>query len=265
MGFADKMKKMTKAAKEQMEDYNPAAFGSVPTGTYSARVKVVGTETKTNPRAMAAWTFVVADDGAYQGRQLFDNTVLEDNKVGLQICRQRVEALGYTWPEDNLGELESILESITERCPLITINVKSSEESTKVYFKSVIEVYGDDSGEATSPAEETTPSDETPTAEEVTPGDENIVKLIEICERFDISGITTDVTVEDAIEALSGSDVAFEEGDLTEEDKEFLASIDAEKLIKKAKKAVTIGKKTTPAPAAPAKKGAPIPAPKKKK
>ena len=87
MSFKNKLAQMQENMKSQMADYTPGGnFTPVPDGEYQFRVKAGLDETKKEPaRLMVSWCFVVAD-GEYEGRQVWNNTILEGNKVGAQIA-----------------------------------------------------------------------------------------------------------------------------------------------------------------------------------
>src|SRR5271169_3219010 len=109
MSYKERLAAMQDKAKEQLSDYKPGgSFAALPDDDYTMKVTATLDETKKLPaRLTIVWQFTVAE-GTLEGRQVWDRTIIEDNKIGLQIARGRVESLGYEWPEDELTNLEAI-------------------------------------------------------------------------------------------------------------------------------------------------------------
>jgi hypothetical protein len=146
MSYADRLKKMTKKMKEQQADYTPGGRKVITDGEYNFRVKAVidewpakdaDGENEAKPaRLYIGFQFTVDDDGDNLGRSAYVNCGLEE-KVGSQIGRGIIEDLGYEWPEEDMSQLETICENITERAPLVrgtarTKKNKQGYDNTKI-------------------------------------------------------------------------------------------------------------------------------------
>ena len=232
MSYALKLKTMQAKMSEQMADYaHGQRFSVLPEGNYQFRVKVALDETRKLPkRLMAVWCFVV-DSGDQVGQQIWENTILEDNKVGAQICRDHVEDLGYEWPTDDLSKLEKVFEDISTSNPLIDANIAHRESEGKYtnYIITINEVLELPGGAETDTIEETEP----PVQEE----EENLnhkQTMLDFCASHGISGVTDDASLEEIIDALKTTEgIKFKEGELTDEEKEFLDLFDLGTLIEK--------------------------------
>lgn len=287
--FKKRLKNMQSEAKEQCSDYTPGGtYAALPDDTYNFRVTATLDETKENKakklpaRLVVIWKFTVSE-GDYEGRSVFDRTIIEGNKVGLHICRDRIESLGYEWPEEDLEQLEDILDDVVSRAPLITAKTKTKDDgeyvNTRINIIEVLEPFGvEETVDAEGEVEETEPEPEPeqikkkaslskkkaepepePEPEEVEEAEaeevaETLQALLDFCAAQGIDGVTEENTVEEIVTAFTDETdgVQFKADELTEEEIELLTEIGAESCILKpapAKKAVT--KKA----AAPAKKG----------
>lgn len=226
---------------EQMTDYVPGGFSLIPEGEYTARVQATLDETKKEPkRLMVVFQFTVAE-GDSEGKKVFDRTVIEDNKVGAQICRGRLEDLGYTWP-DALIDVEGILDDMTSNPPLVVIQV-THETSTgtddRTYTNARIRII--DVLENT--AAPSTPTETAPAQAENE--DPNLAGLLALCGSYQLDYISDDMNTEQIVEALKAQSAAFKEEDLQPDELTMLESV-AVDLIER-KKVVTPEKVATPA------------------
>ena len=268
MDYKKRLSGMQGEAAEAMSDYKPAgSFAPVPDDDYVCNVKTTLEETrKAPPRLTVVWCFVVAD-GEFQGRQIWDRTIIEDNKVGLQICRRRVEQLGYEWPEENLGSLQDIVNDITDRCPSITARTRTNDDgeytNTSVYIREVHDMPSAE--EAAQPASEAdaAPAEDAPPAEEAAApeatADDQHKALLDFCASQGLDGITADMSDEDIITGIRDAKITFQGATLTQEEADMLTAVGGEDLVVW-KKAVAPAAKA-PAAKAPAAK-APAPAAK---
>ena len=259
MSFKDRLAKMQAQAEEAAQDYKPGGnFTPIPDDDYLFKVKATMDETQKDPkRLQVTWCFVVAE-GEYEGRQVWDRTIIEDNKVGLNICHSRIDDLGYQWPE-KMVDLEPIIEDIMSRCPSITGRVRTKiehgkdgvdREKTRLYFR---EVHDLPTGEvaATVEAETSTEDTGTPEAAEPQPDNDNQA-LLDFCASQGLEGMTTEMTNEEIIQGLVDGGCTFLLPTLTQEEVDLLESNGGEALI--THPAVKVTKKTT----TPIKKVAPI-------
>lgn len=241
--YADRLKRMQKAMDEQMADYTPGGFSLLPEGEYSARVQATLDETKKEPkRLMVTWAFTVSE-GDSEGRKVFDRTIIEDNQIGAQICRGRLEDLGYEWPTE-LADLEDLLETITANPPAVTIRVtheSSKGKDGKDYTNARVRIT--DVLESTAPPAEETQETET------TPDDPNLAGLLALCGSYQLAYITDDMDTATVVQTLKDNGATFKEEDLQPEELAVLEAVDSE-LIER------------PAPKPPARKLAPPPAKK---
>ena len=243
MSFAERLKKMQGKMAEQQADYTPGGFSAIPDDTYNFRVKATIDETKKEPhRLMVSWCFVVAE-GEKEGRQVWINTIIEDNKVGAQICRGYVEDIGYEWPAEDLAQLEAIVENITERTPLVTGTAKSKEKdgytNTNIRITEVLEM---PDGAATVSDDQTQAEADVPPEPEV---DDDKTALLNFAASVGIDGFTDENELTDMVEALKEFDGRYSADTLSEDEKALLAKLDLEILIEKPK-AKAVLKKTAP-------------------
>lgn len=259
--YTDRLKRMQGAVTEQMEDYVPGGFSLLPEGEYAFRVQAILDETKKEPkRLMVTWQFTVAE-GDSEGKKLFDRTIIEDNKTGLQICRGRVEDLGFEWPV-SIVNIEAVLEEISANPPLVQARVthekSTNKETGKEYVNARIRVMDILETSAPAPAEET-PAEETPMDPEETPTeqDPDQVALLALCGSFGFADANDGMTSGEIVEALKAADVKFPQKDLQPEELELLERV-ADELIEKpvappARRTVT-PQKPQARPQAPSKK-----------
>jgi hypothetical protein len=260
--YAKRLAAMQATADEQMADYVPGGFSLIAEGEYKVRVQAKLDETKAKPdkpsKLIVAWTFTVAE-GDKAGRKTIDRHFIEggkdDGKTAKQICRGRLEDLGYQWPEGNLPALETELETLSATPPLVEIRVThetSTSNDGKEYTNArirIIDVFEGGPGLTAAAVEETVVA---PVAEEAAPEaevDPNLSALLALCGSYQIAYITDDMDVATIVANLQANTAMFKEADLQPEE---LAMLDAVEpaLIER-----------TPAPA-PIKKVAPVAAPK---
>jgi hypothetical protein len=265
MSFQDRLAGMQDKAKEQLADYKPGGFTAIPDSEYIAKVAVVLDETKPPKKLlMAKWTFILAE-GELEGRQAFDNTVLEDNPIGLRICRERVEALGYEWPEDELAKLEEIFEDINNRAPSVTIRLRGKENDQGYYNYSIRIREVHDMPAASEEASQQAAEDTSEGGPEAVEAEVNTQQeaLVNFCTSQGIDGVTTEHSVEEITEAITAAGFTFKETELSDDEITLLKEVGLENTIE-AKPAPAVVKKAAPAlskkaPAqAPAKKPAPL-------
>jgi hypothetical protein len=225
--YTDRLNRMQKTMDEQMKDYVPGGFSILPEGEYSARVQATLDSTKKPPsRLMVTWAFTVAE-GDKMGRKVFDRTIIEDNKVGAQICRGRLEDLGHKWPV-KVALLESVLETITANPPLVSVQVsheKSKGDDGKEYTNArirIIDVMDVQPGEETIPISSQTIEDPT------------LSGLLALCGSYQLEYVTDDMDVEAIKIALKEKQVTFKEEDLQPEELAVLESVDPEFIERKA-------------------------------
>ena len=271
MSYKDRLAKMQAQAKTNMEGYTPGGFSALPDGDYTMRVKATLEETKkAPPRLTIVWCFVV-DEGECAGRQTWDRTIIEDNRVGLQIARGRVEELGYEWPEDDLSTLEDIVDDITDRAPHVTCRLRTKENgeytNTNVRIREVHDLPNDVPESEEKP--ETDAADETPEpVEDEAQADTEAAALLDFCASQGIEGVTTDMSKEDIVAGLLEAKMTFEHGTLTQQEVVLLARCGLDSLIiaDKPKAAPKLAAKAAPkaAPKLAAKKDDEVPAYKHK-
>jgi hypothetical protein len=229
--YSDRLKRMNKTAKEQMEDYTPGRFTLLPEGEYQARVHPSLGETKNPTRLTVFWTFTVTE-GDRIGKEVIERNIIEggadDGKTAKQICRGHIEDLGFQWPEEMEG-LEEVLGKISSNPPLVTIQVthKTSEGKGKnegktftnanVRLIDVLETSGNLSA----------PTDESPAPILVESDDLNHSRLLALCGAYQLDYITDDMDVPAIVAALKENDVKFKETDLYPEEQELLETVDA--------------------------------------
>jgi hypothetical protein len=258
MSFKARLAKMQAQAEEASQDYKPGGnFTPIPDDDYLFKVKATFDETNKEPkRLQVTWCFVVAD-GEYEGRQVWDRTIIEDNKVGMNICHSRIDDLGYQWPEQ-IVDLEAIIEDITTRCPSITARVRSKENeqgymNTRIYIR---EAHDLPNGETPTTIEETAETPEESTAAEQEALAESAPDnqaLLDFCASQGLEGMTTDMTNEAIIAGLREGGCTFALPTLGQEEIDLLEANGGEDLI--IRKDPALVKKAAPAPI---KKAAPV-------
>jgi hypothetical protein len=267
MSFKARLAKMQAQAEEAAQDYKPGGnFTPIPDDDYLFKVKATLDETQKDPkRIQVTWCFVVAE-GEYEGRQVWDRTIIEDNKVGMNICHSRIDDLGYQWPE-KIVDLEPIIEDIMSRCPSVTARVRSKENkegymNTRIFIR---EVHDLPTGEVAAPAEETPEESTAAEQEAVAESQPDNQALLDFCASQGLEGMTTEMTNDEIIAGLVEGGVEFSLPTLTQEEIDLLEANGGTDLIRRkapvsVKKPAAIVKKATPAPekkpvSAPAKKG----------
>lgn len=226
MSFRDRLSAMNKKAKEDLQDYKPGGgFTPIPDGDYLCIVAATLDETNKEPkRLLVKWVFTVTE-GEKEGKQVFDRTIIEDNKVGLQICRQRVELLGYTWPE-NMADVEGIVESITDRAPAVTCRFKSKDDgeytNTRTYFREVHDLFD---GEVETSAEEKS-------------NDPDQVALLDFCVGQGLDGMDSDASSEAIIKDMQDGKCSFPAATLAKEEIELLTRLGGASMIIGVKKTI---------------------------
>ena len=262
--YAKRLQAMQATADEQMADYVPGGFSLIAEGEYKARVQAKLDETKAKPdkpsKLIVAWTFTVAE-GDKAGRKTIDRNYIEggkdDGKTAKQICRGRLEDLGYQWPEGNLPALETELETLSATPPLVEIRV-THETSTgndgKEYTNArirIIDVFEGGPGLTAAAVEETVVA---PVAEEAAPEsevDSNLSALLALCGSYQIAYITDDMDVATIVANLQANTATFKEADLQPEELAMLEAVEP-----------ALIERTPVAPVAPVKKVASVTAPK---
>jgi hypothetical protein len=276
MGFRERLVAMQGKAKEQMADYHPGgSYAALPDDQYQFRVKATIEETQKLPKRMqVTWCFVV-NEGECEGRQVWDQTIIEDNKVGLGICRDRIEALGYEWPEEDFGMLEDVINDITDRAPRINATTKTKENdggylNTRLNKWEVLDPFAgseneqDSGNEQDSAAEQDSESEQEPEKVEPpkTKGEAfgkkkepepepaispELAGLLDFCASQGIDGVTAEMSIGDIIEGLKAGECKFKEEEISAEELELLVSCDGEELIERkpspAKKKGLVSKK----------------------
>jgi hypothetical protein len=228
--YTNRLKQMQKTMDQQMDDYTPGGFSLLPEGEYTFRVQATLDETKKEPkRLMVVWKFTVAEGDAL-GKSLFDRTIIEDNKVGAQICRGRLEDLGHEWPEE-ITKLESLLEAVTANPPLVEGRVthenSTGKDGTKytnarIRLTNVLEgIPGGDAVES---------MDEPQEAET----DSNLSGLLAICDSYQLDYIDDSMDISAIVAALKENGATFKAEDLRPDELAVLEAVDAT-LIEKPK------------------------------
>jgi hypothetical protein len=262
--YAKRLAAMQATADQQMEDYVPGGFSLIAEGEYKARVQAKLGETKAKPekpsKLLVMWTFTVAE-GDKAGRKVIDRNILEggkDNgKTAKQICRGRMEDLGYVWPEGDLPALETELENLSATPPLVDIRVShetSKGDDGKEYTNArirIIDVF--EGGPAlTAPA---VAAEEVPVVEAVaevkTEADPNLSALLALCGSYQIAYITDDMDVATIVANLQANTAMFKEADLQPEELAMLEAVEP-----------TLIERAAPAPAPVKRAVAPVAAPK---
>jgi hypothetical protein len=268
MSFKSKLKQMQAKMAEMQEGYVPGGnFQPIPDGDYSFRVKAtIGETDKAPARLQIAFCFVVAE-GELEGRQVWNNCIIEDNKTGAQIARGVIEDLGYDWPAEELEVLEDIVDDITERSPLVEASAKSKENAqgymnTRLRITNVLELpEGSEDGPGDADASEINDAEATEQGQDST--EEAIAEaqkqeLLDLAASLGIDGFSTENELADMVEALQGCDLSFPRENFNDEEFALLEALAITNLVEKPapKKAIvkpTITKKATPTPSAPAK------------
>jgi len=226
--FTERLARLQAAVNEQMEDYVPGGFTLLPPGEYEAHVQASLGETKNDPqRLLVAWVFTVAE-GEKQGRKITDRTIIEDNKVGLQICRGRIEDLGREWPE-KIAYLENVLRDISADAPLVKIRVtheNSTGKDGKAYVNGRVRIIdvGSSTPEATPEADANVDtSTAAPENVEGDPvGDPVRDGLLTLCNSYQLDYVKDDMDAEAIITALTDNGASFRQEDLNAEELELL-------------------------------------------
>lgn len=254
--------------QELQEGYIPGGNSQqIPDDDYSLRVKATINETSKAPaRIQISFCFVVAE-GEYEGVQVWNNCIIEDNKTGAQIARGIIEDLGYTWPADELELLEDIVNDITERSPLIEATVRTKENAqgymnSKVKINNVLELPEGSEGEEVQ-TNEVPGGEETPGPDAGEEKDLQKQALLDLAASLGIDGFTAENELTDMIEALKACDLKYPKENFTEEELGLVTALDITNLIEEPKKVVvkpTITKKATPLSAPAASKAATKPA-----
>ena len=137
--WADRLTAMQDGAKAAMENYNPSAFVEVPDGVYIAKETCELAETKpsdgTEPKLKINRRFTILE-GERANLSIWDNLVIEDNEVGLQIARRWIEMHGFEWPEENLTQIEEIINQINQTAAVVKIRLKytvSKKDNTRKF------------------------------------------------------------------------------------------------------------------------------------
>jgi len=229
--YTERLKRMQKMMEEQMKDYVPGGFSILPEGEYSVRVQATLDATKKLPsRLMVTWAFTIAE-GNKTGRKVFDRTIIEDNKVGSQICRGRIEDLGHEWPL-RVIDIEPLLETITANPPLVSIQVTHSNSK------------GDDGKDYTNAHVRIVDVlDALPGAENIgvkviqgmsqTVEDPTLSGLLALCGSYQLSYITDDMDLESIKAALKENKVTFKEEDLQPDEMAVLEAVDSDFIERK--------------------------------
>ena len=233
--YTERLKKMQGNMDEQMADYTPGGFSLIPEGEYTCRVQATLDETKKDPkRLMVVWSFTVADEGNAMGKKVLDRTIIQDNKVGAQICRGRVEDLGYDWPE-KVVDLEKVLEVITGNPPLVEIRVthsaskgKDGKDYTNTNVRILDVLDGQPGGQPDDQAQA-----EMVEAEQVTNDDPNLPGLLALCGSYQLSYIDDSMDVAAIVAALQENGATFKEEDLQPEELALLEEVNAEFIERK--------------------------------
>jgi len=267
--FKARLRGMQDAVASQMESYVPGQGGgkwTPPDEDYTFRVTATMDESKDSKKLKVLWKFTVAE-GEYQGKSILDGTMIEDNEVGLNICRGRIDDLfpENGWPPlDNLPLLVDMLEHLTNAAPLVEAKTVTTPQkdnpkynNTRVYINQVLEpitdfVPSDDQGyddQGSDDQGSDTSSDDQGSGEV-----DYLNDVLAFCASQGIPGVTADYTVEEIVEALTQGGFKFKSKQLTEEEVELLNNIGAAGLIEVEKKKPL---------AIPPKKTAPTPPPKK--
>jgi hypothetical protein len=249
--YAKRLQAMQATADEQMADYVPGGFSLLAEGEYRARVQAGLGETKAKAanngepakpsKLLVMWTFTVAE-GEKTGRKVIDRNILEggkdDGKTAKQICRGRLEDLGYQWPEGNLPALETELETLSATPPLVDIRVThetSSGNDGKQYTNArirIIDVIEGGPGLATEDAVAAPVAEAEATAEapEVDP---NLAGLLALCGSYQIPYITDDMDTAAIVAALQSNAATFKEEDLQPEEMAVLEAVEPSLIEKK--------------------------------
>jgi hypothetical protein len=259
MSFKARLKGMQQKMEELQEGYVPGGNSQqIPDDDYSLRVKATINETSKAPaRIQISFCFVVAE-GEYEGVQVWNNCIIEDNKTGAQIARGVIEDLGYTWPADELELLEDIVNDITERSPLIEATVRTKENAqgymnSKIKINNVLELpEGSEGGEVQT--NEGPAGEETPGPDAGEKKDLQKQALLDLAASLGIDGFTAENELADMIEALKACDLKYPKENFTEEELGLVTALDIANLVEEPKKVAVkpvVLKKATP-PSAPA-------------
>jgi hypothetical protein len=269
MSFKSKLKQMQAKMAEMQEGYVPGGnFQPIPDGDYSFRVKAtIGETAKAPVRLQISFCFVVAE-GECEGRQVWNNCIIEDNKTGAQIARGVIEDLGYEWPAEELEVLEDIVDDITERSPLVEASAKSKENAqgymnTRLHITNILELPGGAEGTVEDSANAEN-ADAANSGEATGPdaGEEVDVQkqaLLDLAASLGIDGFSDENELADMVEALQGCDLSFPRENFNDEESALLEALEITNLVEPPKKVAvkpTITKKATPEPSAPTKAAA---------
>jgi len=238
--FKKKLQQMNGAVQDMAKNFTGNPFATLPDDTYNFRVSAALKEAKASGAVRVAWQFTV-DDGEQQGKSAFDGNNL-DNQIGINILRYRIEALGYTWPED-ISEIEEILNDIVSTNPLISATCKSVEKDGFTNYKiEILEVLENGSGTDDSGTDDApTMTDDDDSGSDGT--DEQFKTLQEICIANDIDLGEQD-SLEGAVKALIDSEFGAEEFAIqTVEESDFLREIGLESCAAEAPAPIVNAKK----------------------
>ena len=256
MSYKDRLAKMTKKMAEQQADYTPGGFQPIPDGTYNFRIKMFIDEWKAKddkPARLYVGVQFIVDGGEHDGRMVNSNCGLEE-KVGSHILRGIIEDLGYEWPADDLGQLEEIVNDITNRAPLVTGTAKTKPQknnpeytNTNIRIQDVLELPdGAVASEDNDPTDSLGP-DDTFEGKEEDPDAAARSALLDYAASQGIDGFTEDHSLSDMVDALKSAELEkVAEDSISDEEKELLKSLDLFDVLVAAKPKAKAVVKTTP-------------------
>lgn len=244
--YAQDLKRMQGTMQKEMKTYDPNAAKGIESGEYTFQIKAGLTRSQKTKKLMIAWVFTVVDEGANHGRKTYDNSVLEGdtpgsvNTTGANIARGRIEDLGYTWPEENLAELETILDQINANPPrvLARATVKDRDDgsgrtNTRIFFLEVLDTASGATDGAQGAAEDAGQGSGSPSDDQGTTGtDDHETALLNICISFGTPGITQGMGLKAMVKAILAGTERFPEESLQPEELATLEAIEP-KLIQR--------------------------------
>lgn len=129
--YADRLGGMKQGfANAQKQAKIMSGDGVVPVAVYTGKVTARLRESR-NGNLMANFSFFITD-GELQGIPVFDNLIIEhdDPQVAVRgqrdLCR-RLSVMGYEFDAGHPGQLEPLLEELSNEAPLVSFKVRHSE------------------------------------------------------------------------------------------------------------------------------------------
>lgn len=223
--FADRLRAMSDQADAAMQTYVPGG-ARVPDGIYIGKESAELREAQSSGKLMISRTFTIVE-GEFTGLNVWDNLVIEDNDIGLQLARRWIElhtsqetGENYTWPEADLAGLETIINEIAEVGATVKLRVKTTlskkGDGGEYTNATVQQILGVDDAVQSEAIPEQAPEQDAAAADDLESMDRNSLKTyiagnVELASKIKVSIKMTDDAIREAIRAVIGEPAAAEE------------------------------------------------------